>query len=368
MALNIESFCETLQRLKIPVPDKEMLMSIYALEGDNLSRAAGDCVLGNKRAADYLRGIFWTITPQCKSLLTQQKMMIPPLKVLVEIGKREGTQFARRLKQWADSGQSENREDSRYIRLTCAEFLRDHAAPNAGATPEQTTPPREVSRPNETRAAAPQGSTERRREPPPHQRNDEPGIAGRDRSTQQDSGRVVDEEGQQNEPMYVSYRIYGGKAAACFSADSTRAGSATIRIEAAESNSQRQYDWGNKIAIQLSAREMPLVLAALLQWLPSFEGKGHGQANEKWFKLENQPGKVYLSVNARGKTTRGIPIPAGDAYSLCTLLMRQMLKNDPFLSSEALLTIVRKQAEMVNAMPQATDRQAAGQQRKEYAT
>lgn len=37
---------------------------------------------------------------------------------------------------------------------------------------------------------------------------------------------------------------------------------------------------------------------------------------------------------------------AGDAYSICTLIMRQMLKNDPFLSSEALLMIVKKQGEL----------------------
>jgi hypothetical protein len=367
MPLNIESFCSDLQRLKIAVPGSEDLRSVYELEGDNLSRAATEVRMGNKRAADYLRGIFWTITPQCKSLLAQQRMMIPPLKVLVEIGKREGTQFARRLKQWADSGETGDCEDSRYIRLTCAEFLRNHTTQNAHPNRQQPGRGSDLALSNESLNSSPQATNPARREPPPQQRPDQTRAHIDVPSQHQDSGNASGEDAQNSEPNYLAYRIYAGKAAACFSADSTRSGNATVRIEAAEGN-QRQYDWGSKIAIQLSAREMPLVLAALMQWIPSFEGKGHGLANEKWFRLENQPGKVYLSVNAKGKAPRGIPIPAGDAYSLCTLLMRQMLKNDPFLSSEALLTIVRKQAEMVNAMASAQDRQAADQQRnREYA-
>ncbi|MEC4720379.1 hypothetical protein RY831_14550 [Noviherbaspirillum sp. CPCC 100848] len=45
-----------------------------------------------------------------------------------------------------------------------------------------------------------------------------------------------------------------------------------------------------------------------------------------------------------------VPILPGDGYALTTLLIRQMLANDPFLSSDVILAIVRKQAELAGTV------------------
>ncbi|MCB4350152.1 hypothetical protein LA345_40880 (plasmid) [Burkholderia vietnamiensis] len=385
MSMNTEAFAADLRRLKIPPPDRNTLMGVYDLEGDYITKAVPECDRENERALHYLRGIFFTVTPTLKERLQRRNMMIPSLKVLVEIGKREGPQFARRLKQWDEAG--EDGDDSRYIRLTMAKFLQQEAEEsNSASRPQQSTNPRQGTGQAQARPQQQQGprapaaaaqergasapTPDRRqqsqqspspthtsnqrgqdRPPPPPQQRQQPAEAARDQRRHRDdqddfSGPSGDEAPQQQEKDYLSQHIYGGRAAACFSADTTRSGTATVRIEAAESKGQRQYDWKDKVSIQLSSRELPLVLATMMQWMPLFEGKGHGANNEKWFALENQAGKLYLSVNCKGKNVRGVPIMAGDAYSICTLIMRQMLKNDPFLSSEALLMIVKKQGEL----------------------
>ncbi|MDR5799093.1 MULTISPECIES: hypothetical protein [Caballeronia] len=379
MSLNTEAFAADLRRLKIPPPDRNTLMGVYDLEGDYITKAVPECDRDNERALHYLRGIFFTVTPTLKERLQRRNMMIPSLKVLVEIGKREGPQFARRLKQWDEAG--EDGDDSRYVRLTMAKFLQQEAEESNGTSRPQQSPnqrqgngqaherqqrhgPRtpaaqdgSASAPAPDRRQQTQQSSRpssnqsgQNRPPPPPQQRQQPPEATRGQRQPDDRDDSPAPPGedvpQQQEKDYLSQHIYGGKAAACFSADTTRSGTATVRIEAAESKGQRQYDWKDKVSIQLSSRELPLVLATMMQWLPLFEGKGHGANNEKWFALENQAGKLYLSVNCKGKNVRGVPIMAGDAYSICTLIMRQMLKNDPFLSSEALLMIVKKQGEL----------------------
>ena len=48
----------------------------------------------------------------------------------------------------------------------------------------------------------------------------------------------------------------------------------------------------------------------------------------------------------------GIPIMPGDGYAVTTLLIRQMLKNDPFLTPEIVLSLVRKEAALLGGQPQ----------------
>lgn len=110
-------------------------------------------------------------------------------------------------------------------------------------------------------------------------------------------------------------------------------------------------NWAGKIAVQLSLRELPMVLATLLLWQPEFDGKGHGENNQKWFSIKQQTGKFYLKVDSKGQTSRGVPILPGDVYGIITLLIRQMLKNDPFLNVDVLLSIVQKQAEFAAKLP-----------------
>lgn len=373
MSYSPQAIIDKLRAMQIPAPDLDVLRDVIQIEGIDMVTAAIDAA-GRKsqKATNYLKGIFFAVTPGTKERLLRQKMTALALPILIAIGKNEGPDFSLRLKAWDANGGGEG-DNARYIRLTVARYLQAaRQAEERGSQQEmgsrgggrgQEQPSR---RPQHGQDNHQQGAGQQR--PPQsngNQDSDRPGgLQGgsvhhlnRDRpSHSRDDGPIepqgTAEESDPNHRDFLSIHIYGGKAAACFSADKTRGGTYTVRMEAAEANGNRSYDWKGKVSIQLSSRELPLVLGSLMQWITKFEGKGHGENNEKWFTLENQPGKLYLSVNAKGRAPRGIPIMPGDAYSITTLLIRQMLKNDPFLTTEAVLTLTKTQANMLNGMSQ----------------
>lgn len=144
----------------------------------------------------------------------------------------------------------------------------------------------------------------------------------------------------EGEKKYLSVHVYGGSAAACFSADTKKNSTTqTLRIETAVASGTRVYDWQNKIAVQLSVKELPLVLGVLMGWLPAYKADGHGEKNDKGFSIERQEGKFFLSMFQKGKKIRALPVPPGDAYCITSLVIRQMVANDPHLTSAEVLKL-----------------------------
>ncbi|WP_046481565.1 hypothetical protein [Pseudomonas veronii] len=296
-----------LLRLKIPVPSTEVLEEIHSLEGNTLTSSIDRATAGDAQSKAYLQGIFFSVLPVVNERLAKAKLAPASIPLLVAIGRTEGPIFAKVLKRWVDSGCPEN-DDAGYLRMTYDKAM--HTDLNRPAASE----------------AAPAA-------------ND---SANASIAVSEPLSEIDDTQKQQTAKNYVNRHVYGGKVAVCFSADQTRNEEHTIRIEASVSSGDRCYNWDDKIAIQLSTRELPSVLATLLQIQNKFEGKGHGAQNEKWFVLENQPGKVFLSVNAKGVTSRSLPIGPGDCYQLSTLVMEQMLKNAPFLTADTLLSLIKR--------------------------
>jgi hypothetical protein len=140
----------------------------------------------------------------------------------------------------------------------------------------------------------------------------------------------------------LSRHVYGAKAALCFEPDETRFGIHTVCIEAADASGPKQYDWGNKIRVQLTRDELPVVTAVLFGWLPRCEYKNHGEDNSKGFSLEDQGDKLFMRVFARGRQVKAVPIPPEDAFYLAQLFLGQMKKNAPGLSGGEILTTLRQ--------------------------
>lgn len=302
-----------LLRLKLPVPSTEVLEEIHSLEGNTLTSSIERATAGDPQSKTYLQGIFFSVLPVVNERLATAKFAPASIPLLVAIGRSEGPIFAKALKRWVENGCPEN-DDARYLRMSYDKAANTNL--NCSVTSE----------------AAP--------------------AANDSASTSIDLGdplTAIDEQQYQHSAKnYVNRHVYGGKVAVCFSADQTRTEEHTIRIEAALTSGGRSYNWDNKIAIQVSTRELPSVLATLLQIQNRFEGKGHGAQNEKWFVLENQPGKVFLSLNAKGEASRSLPIGPGDCYQVITLVMEQMLKNAPFLTAETLLSLIKRTGLMAN--------------------
>ncbi|MBV0881633.1 hypothetical protein KTQ42_20335 [Noviherbaspirillum sp. L7-7A] len=353
MSFNATTYQQSIRALSLPVPDSHTLSDIFDIEGDVIVQAIDAFKADNERAKKYLKGILYAVTPATKERLARRGLIVPSMGVLISIGRYEGPDFSAKLKTWDESGQ-DNCEEARYVRLTLARYLEsaskgsatpvqtrlvnNPAAPAATAQSWSSVPPARQGVGN-TASQVDQQRAQQRAEAPHPADPGSPEIAWPENESESGSGP----DGER----YKSFHVYGGKFAACFSEDTTQRGIHTIRVEATEASGQRTYNWKNKVAIQLSQRELPLMLATLMLWTSKFEAKGHGQNNEKWMTLEAQPGKLYLSVQRKGTGARGVAIAAGDAYPITTMIVKQMLANDPFLTADLVFKLAKKQIEIM---------------------
>ena len=123
---------------------------------------------------------------------------------------------------------------------------------------------------------------------------------------------------------YLSFHVYGGKAALCFGADQTRRGLHTVYLDAAPAVGEREYDWTQRIRIQLTRIELPEVAAVLLGYLPKCEFGNHGAERTKGFSIEAQQGKFFVKVWEKGNSVRAVPMILEDAFYVSGLLLRQL--------------------------------------------
>ncbi|MCI2285936.1 hypothetical protein L3081_24225 [Colwellia sp. MSW7] len=229
--------------------------------------------------------------------------------------------------------------------------------------------PQQGSMPNNYNQHAPQqqgGYTQQRQQAPQQQsgyaqqRQQAPQQQGgyaqqRQQAPQQQGGYAQQRQQapqQQTEEAksFLQVKTHGGKAAFEFSPDKTKDGWSTIRLEGAAklNNNTKQYDWKNKITIQITKSELPVIAAVLLGFMPSCEFGNHGQTN-KGFALINQE-KAFFKIFEPGERKRMYvcPVPLVEANLMGTLALAQHTANFPSLSSDSALTAIRSLASQMN--------------------
>jgi len=160
-------------------------------------------------------------------------------------------------------------------------------------------------------------------------------------------------------PPYYSFKIFGGSAALCVTEARTRAGNqCTVQIEGAlllAGGGRREYDWRNKIVIQLAVQEAYLVLALFENRIPAVRFDGHGRAHDKSLHIEFQESHYFVRVLQRSRAPVAVPVRAVDAIALVSLLYRQLLANEPHLRIDDIRDMVGRMASMVSASRQEGD-------------
>ncbi|NML16804.1 hypothetical protein [Azohydromonas caseinilytica] len=128
------------------------------------------------------------------------------------------------------------------------------------------------------------------------------------------------------------HHVYGAKAALRVEEDRWRTDDPvrchTLRLEVAPALAERRYDWEHKIAVQLTARELPSFAAVLLNLLPQLQAQGHGFSNDKWFEVRRQAGSVLVRVG-QGRRGCAVPVAAGDLYDVTLLALDALRANAP---------------------------------------
>lgn len=317
------------------VPSKEDLLAIRNTCGaDTLINALTSALNeeGNyEESKALLSGVLGACAQSTRQRLEAMGLRSPPTTVLAKIGKDEGTKFTLMVRE-ASAGTPKAEGPRNYVALTLARYQEELGMMSLPSSMEAKPPaPAELKAP--AQAEAPVTPTLMRHEPVVP--NNTPGAA---------ESMTADEDG------FKSAHVYAGSAALCFNATQSRQGRPTISLDAAEAipGQARKYNWQDKITIQFSTQETPLVYAVLMGYMDKFKGAGHGSANEKWFTIDKQQGKLFVSVNRKGASPRGVPVTAGDLYPVTCLLMRQLQADAPHLTSALINAIAQRAASLFN--------------------
>ncbi len=184
--------------------------------------------------------------------------------------------------------------------------------------------------------------------PNQHQQNNQRNQARPASSTARDQKNSAQQAPNQGSDStsnseYENVHVYGKGNALCLSADKTRSqGLHTVRIEGASSTGPRDFNWSDKISLQFTIKELPFVLALFMGWIPKVQFVAHGPNNDKGFSLELQDGpKIFAKVWQKDRGIRSVPIPQSEIFQIVNLIIKQMLRNSPHLTSDSLLHMCR---------------------------
>jgi hypothetical protein len=165
---------------------------------------------------------------------------------------------------------------------------------------------------------------------------------------------------QHEDRDYRMLAAYGKRSALQFKPTGTRISdtrkfsSQTIMIEGAmrldpNNPRNRAYDWAQKISVQVTLSELPIVIGVLLGLAPSCQFSNHGRENDKAFNFELQENKhFFVSVMQGGKNAVGVQVPLVDAMQIGHLALSQYLQNFPGINSETALRNIQTLCNMMN--------------------
>lgn len=151
------------------------------------------------------------------------------------------------------------------------------------------------------------------------------------------------------EAPYYSFKIFGSGAALCVSEARTRSSNQhTIQIEGALAlgASRREFDWQNKIIVQLTVQEAYTSLALFENLIPSVKFDGHGRAHDKSLHIDSQDSHYFVRVIQRGRAAVALSVRPVDTIQIVALLYRQMLCNEPHLQITDIRALVARMASM----------------------
>lgn len=324
-----------LKHLKLNVPDRDGFLAISETEGPRFARAL--CQLANQEGdtevcEDYVRNVLCASSPETRELLVSAAGIDVPLTTLISVAVNEGRSFREAMRLL---GQADNKDRQMEAAAHLSElieqysdglifdsgYVRDGSHRQAAVENAFPLPEREA-----VRTESPVGSGRRQGASPQCQHSLPPSPR------------------KSEKPFGESYHVYGGNYALCFSEAATRKpGKHTVIVEAAKTPGRGEVPmWDEKISVSLTIAELPLVLGALYGYAKNVQLKGHGANNEKTLSFERQEGRLYVSLQSFPEKPWGVPIPAHECYPLISMLLRQMLKNDPHLTPALILAMTQQ--------------------------
>ena len=137
--------------------------------------------------------------------------------------------------------------------------------------------------------------------------------------------------------------VYASSGALCFELDKLRPDGAgreqlTVSIDAAPSVGRQQFDWSNKMTVQLGVRELPMLVGVLMGAVPEWSAKSHGVDHNKSLRLRAQSNGFQVFVT-HASAAVSVPMLYQDTYPVLSLSLKALQANDPHLTTETILQL-----------------------------
>ena len=117
-------------------------------------------------------------------------------------------------------------------------------------------------------------------------------------------------------------------------------GAHVVTIESPRALPGGGYDWGRKLAVQLTPEEMPAAIAVLMSLSESARFAQHGAQRDKFLELRRQAGGLVV-VTGQGGAVYAVPVKACALYYLLSLFARAMAEGLPTRSVAEVLALVK---------------------------
>lgn len=336
-----EGITDILRHLSLAIPDRAGYLAISQSEASKFSEAVtkvANKAPDSETVLEYVRNVIAAAHPDARTAAAMTGYRAIEIVTLIDIAKREGRSFRNAVRMvLADGNRNEQGTALAYLQSLIEE--NGVSADSFGTS----TSNNEAMQLDVIKQEHPQGSTPvgNVRELRPEKQSPQHATTSRADS------QALESQGDGSKKQYgESIHVYAGKAALCFAECMTRQGDkATMMIEAAQATGD-SYNWQDKIMLMLTPAELPLVLGFFVGYLEKLELKGHGRQQEKAMTLTNQGNQFFVTMIMRGQAPRAVPIPAKDGYPVLTMLLRQMLKNDPHLTAQLILQFSKRICDM----------------------
>lgn len=140
----------------------------------------------------------------------------------------------------------------------------------------------------------------------------------------------------EQEDKALGFHVYGSKGALKFESGRSESGASVLVIDGCNKSGQ-EYDWGNKIILQLSDREVPALLCCVLGVTVEFEATNHGAQRNKSIHLVNQPKhhRIYVKLS-RPEYSVTVPMTSDAVFKLGALSLKVLSMQTGFDSATCL--------------------------------
>lgn len=146
-------------------------------------------------------------------------------------------------------------------------------------------------------------------------------------------------------PLFVDAvaKVYGQRYALSFERTASASGQAAIQVEiAAKANGRPEYQWAEKLAVQLTEAETVGVLGVLVGAADEVEYQGHGSRHDKTLTMKRQQGGgIYVSLR-QGRDSRGVPVPQAYGFRLTTMCAQVLSQNNQGIPLDQVLSLAKQ--------------------------